>query len=283
MPLIPPPENVIEPLIRAALAEDLGDAGDITSLAIIPPERQWKGVLVARQAGIIAGLDCALLAFRLRDASIVFETVKPDGAPVQPKDVIARVAGPARAILSAERVALNFLCHLSGIATATHRLVEAAKPHQARIRDTRKTTPGLRLLEKYAVRAGGGVNHRSGLYDAVLIKDNHIAAAGGITEAVLKARKAVGDSVEVELEVDTLDQLREALDLPINAVLLDNMKPADLKKAVEMVKGRFATEASGGVMLQNVNAIAATGVDFIAVGAITHSAMILDVGLDEVT
>src|SRR5262249_18439411 len=162
---------------------------------------------------------------------------------------IATVEGPARAILTGERVALNFLCHLSGIATATQRMVDAVKPHKARIRDTRKTTPGLRVLEKYAVRAGGGVNHRAGLYDAVLIKDNHIAAAGGLREAVMKARKGAGDDVEIELEVDTLDQLREALDLPIDGVLLDNMDNMTLKKAVEMVGGRFYTEASGGVTL----------------------------------
>jgi nicotinate-nucleotide pyrophosphorylase (carboxylating) len=281
--LLPPlADTLIEPLVRYALAEDLGGKGDITTDAIIPPDRKWQGALVARQAGIIAGIDCARMAFRLMDFSAAFEALKPDGVKVQAGEVIARIEAHARAITTAERVALNFLCHLSGIATATNLFVEAARPHKARIRDTRKTIPGLRDLEKYAVRAGGGVNHRAGLYDAVLIKDNHIAIAGGVREAVLKARSAVGPSVEIELEVDTLDQLQRVLDLPINTVLLDNMDPATLKRAVEMVMGRFATEASGGVTLANVAEIAATGVDFIAVGAITHSAPILDIGLDEV-
>lgn len=279
--LTPLPDTLIEPLVRDALAEDLGGIGDITTDTIIPPERMWKGALVARKPGIVAGLDLARMAFRLTDASIAFDVVMPDGAAVKPKDTIAVIHGPAKPIITAERVALNYLCHLSGIATATHNLVEAVKPHKARICDTRKTTPGLRALEKYAVLAGGGINHRFGLYDAVLIKDNHIAVAGGVREAVLKARAKVGPSVKIELEVDTLDQLQQALDLPIDIVLLDNMDVATLKKAVEMVGGRFVTEASGGVTLETVAAIASTGVDRISVGAITHSAPILDIGLDE--
>ncbi|MDX2028836.1 MAG: carboxylating nicotinate-nucleotide diphosphorylase [Alphaproteobacteria bacterium] len=277
----PLPEDVVEVLVRNALAEDLGSRGDITTDAIIPADAKWKGVLVARQAGIVAGLDFAQMAFRLMDASVCFTPKKADGDAVKPGDVLAEVTGTARAILTGERVALNCLGHLSGIATATHQLVEVVKPHKARIACTRKTMPGLRAAEKYAVWAGGGINHRFGLYDAVLIKDNHIAAAGGLRAAVLKARKAVESEVKVQLEVDTLEQLQEALDLPIDAVLLDNMEPAMLKRAVEMVSGRFVTEASGGVTLANISAIAASGVDRIAVGWITHSAPVLDVGLDE--
>ncbi len=286
MPLTPLPEIMIELLVRNALAEDLGRAGDITTDAIIPVRQKWKGALVARQGGIVAGLDLARLAFRLIDSAIIFSAKKSDGDVLKPKDIIATIQGPARGIITAERVALNFLCHLSGIATATHNLVKAVKPHKARLCCTRKTTPGLRLIEKYAVRAGGGSNHRFGLDDAVLIKDNHIAAAGSVRDAVLRARASVGHLVKVELEVDTLDQLQEALDLPDNvspdAVLLDNMPPAKLKKAVAMVKGRFTTEASGRVTLDTVKAIAASGVDVISVGWITHSAPILDIGLDEV-
>jgi nicotinate-nucleotide pyrophosphorylase (carboxylating) len=283
--LTPLPELLIEPLVRNALAEDLGRAGDITTDAIIPKSQTWKGALVARQAGIVAGLDLARLAFRLIDPAIKFMAKKADGDLLKPKDVIATIHGPARGIITAERVALNFLCHLSGIATATHDLVKAIRPHKSRICCTRKTTPGLRLIEKYAVRAGGGSNHRFGLDDAVLIKDNHIAAAGGVCNAVMRARASVGHLVKVELEVDTLDQLQEALDLPTNispdVVLLDNMSPVKLKKAVAMVKGRFPTEASGRVTLDTVKAIAVSGVDVISVGWITHSAPILDIGLDE--
>jgi len=281
MTLSPVPDLLLEPLVRGALAEDLGRAGDITTDAVIPAHHKWHGLLVARQAGVIAGLDLARLAFHLLDPSVVFEPKMNDGERVAPKDIVASMSGNARAIITGERVALNFLCRLSGIATATRQLVDAVKPHKARICCTRKTTPGLRLIEKYAVRAGGGSNHRFGLDDAVLIKDNHIAAAGGIRPAVTRAREAVGHLVKVELEVDSLDQLKEALDLPIDAVLLDNMEPATLKKAVEMVKGRFTTEASGRVTAETVTAIAATGVDVISCGWITHSAPILDIGLDE--
>jgi nicotinate-nucleotide pyrophosphorylase (carboxylating) len=281
MKLAPLPDTLIEPLVRAALDEDLGGIGDITTDAIVPPERLWKGALVARRPGIVAGIDLARMAFRLIDPSIAFDGRIADGSAVKPGDSIALVHGLAAAILTAERVALNFLCHLSGIATATQALVEAAKPHKAHICDTRKTTPTLRRLEKYAVLAGGGFNHRFGLYDAMLIKDNHIVIAGGVRAAVLKAREAMGPSVKMEVEIDTLDQLRDVLDLPIDIVLLDNMDAATLKEAVKLVDGRFITEASGGVTLKNVNAIAATGVDRISVGAITHSAGILDIGLDE--
>jgi nicotinate-nucleotide pyrophosphorylase (carboxylating) len=280
--LAPLPDILLESLVCNALAEDLGRAGDITTDAVIPADLKWRGALVTRQPGVIAGVDLARLAFHALDLSVVFEPRIKDGARAKPKDVIATVTGPARAIITGERVALNFLCRLSGIATATRALVDAVKPHKARISCTRKTTPGLRAVEKYAVRAGGGFNHRFGLDDAMLIKDNHIAAAGGIRPAVLRAREAMGHLVKVECEVDSLDQLKELLDLPIAAVLLDNMDPATLKQAVALVAGRFTTEASGRVTLETVNAIAASGVDVISCGWITHSAPILDIGLDAV-
>jgi len=281
MRLSPLPDIVIEPLVRHALLEDLGRAGDLTTDAIIPPQKQWKGALVARKSGVLAGLDLARIAFRLIDPSIKFLAKKADGDRIKTGDVLATMTGSAASIITAERVALNYLCHMSGIATATRVLVEAVKPHKTRICCTRKTTPGLRALEKYAVRAGGGSNHRFGLDDAVLIKDNHIAVAGGVRQAVERARANVGHLVKIELEVDTLEQLREALKLPIDAVLLDNMTPAVLKKAVAMVKGRFTTEASGSVTADTAPAIAAAGVDIISAGWITHSAPILDIGLDE--
>lgn len=280
MSLSPLPDSVLRPFIRTALEEDLGDKGDITTNAVIPVDRQGKVNFTARQSGVIAGLDLARLAFETVDASIVFQTTRQDGDTVSPGDVLATAEGPVRGILMAERTALNFLTHLSGIATATRKLMDAIKPHKTRIACTRKTTPGLRILEKYAVRAGGGSNHRFGLYDAVLIKDNHIEAAGGLRTAVLKAREAVGPNVKVELEVDTLEQLNEALDLPLDAVLLDNMDTATLAKAVRLVNGKFETEASGRVSPDNVAAIAATGVDVISSGWLTHSAPALDIGLD---
>jgi nicotinate-nucleotide pyrophosphorylase (carboxylating) len=282
MPLEHLPDAILEPLVRAALDEDLGKAGDITSNTVIPENKIWQAAFMAHQKGVVAGFDLARLAFYLTDKSVVFTARKKDGALVKPGTVLGTVKGNARSILSAERVALNYMGHLSGIATATRKLVEAVKPHRAKISDTRKTTPNMRALEKYAVRAGGGVNHRFGLYDAILIKDNHIAAAGGIRQAVLRARKLAGASIKIELEVDTLDQLRQALDLPLDVVLLDNMKPSMLKKAVKLVNGRFKTEASGGVTLATVKSIAASGVDVISVGAITHSAPVLDIGLDEI-
>jgi nicotinate-nucleotide pyrophosphorylase (carboxylating) len=279
--LTPLSDIVTEPLVRGALQEDLGRAGDVTTDAIVPAGKKWKGKLVARQKGILAGIELARMAFRISDHNIKFESKKSDGEKVKPKDVIAIITGSARTIITAERVALNFLCHMSGIATATHDLVEAVKPHKVRICCTRKTTPGLRVLEKYAVRAGGGSNHRFGLDDAVLIKDNHIAAAGGVRQAVTRARENVGHLVKIELEVDTLDQLKEALELPLDAVLLDNMDPPMLKKAIAMIKGKFTVEASGRVTLETAPAIAASGVDIISAGWITHSAPILDIGLDK--
>ncbi|HXE17582.1 MAG TPA: carboxylating nicotinate-nucleotide diphosphorylase [Stellaceae bacterium] len=274
------PEILIEPIVRAALIEDLGRAGDITTDAVIPRQARFDGVIAARQQGIVAGIEATRLAFRLMDRDIAITVEKPDGTPIGKGDVVARIAGPARGILSAERVALNFACRLSGIATATARLVAAAKPHKARIVCTRKTTPGLRVLEKHAVRAGGGINHRFGLDDAILIKDNHIAVAGGIRPAIERARAAIGHLVKIEIEVDTLVQLEEVLTLPVDAVLLDNMAPDTLARAVTMVGGRIATEASGRVSESTVRDIAASGVDYISSGWITHSAPILDLGLD---
>src|SRR5262249_1574871 len=271
------PTLLIEPLVRAALLEDLGRAGDITTDAIVPTQAHAETALVARQAGVVAGLDLALLAFKLVDPAIVAGVQRPDGARLAPGDVIATVAGPARGILTAERVALNFLCHLSGIATATAAIVGAVRGHRARITCTRKTTPGLRAVQKYAVRVGGGANHRFGLDDAVLIKDNHIAAAGGVRPAVERERASTGHLVEVE--VDSLVQLEEALAVGVHAVLLDNMQPKELRRAVAMVDGRAVTEASGGVTPSMASAIAATGVDLISLGWLTHSVTALDIGL----
>ncbi|WP_225767540.1 carboxylating nicotinate-nucleotide diphosphorylase [Inquilinus sp. Marseille-Q2685] len=267
-------------MVRAALAEDLGRAGDITSAAVIPAEARMRGAIAARQPGTVAGTDAAALAFRLLDPAIVVTVLMPDGSRAAPGDAVIRIDGPARPILAAERVALNLLCHLSGVATATAALAAAARPHKARIACTRKTTPGLRALEKHAVRAGGGVNHRFGLDDAVLIKDNHIAVAGGVRPAIARARAAVGHLVKIEVEVDTLGQLDEALAEGVDAVLLDNMTPDQLREAVRRVGGRAVTEASGRVTAETVPAIAAAGVDLISAGWITHSAPILDLGLD---
>lgn len=281
MSFLPPlPTILIEPVVRTALLEDLGRAGDLTSDAVVPPQLRASMTLSARQAGVIAGLDAAALAFRLVDPSIGMEVVRPDGARVAAGEVVATVAGPARGLLTGERTALNLLCHLSGIATATRAIVEAVEGQRARIVCTRKTTPGLRALEKYAVRAGGGANHRFGLDDAILIKDNHIALAGGIKPAVERARRHAGHMVKIEVEVDTLPQLEEALAIGVDAVLLDNMSTETLSRAVAMVGGRAVTEASGRITPQTAPAVAATGVDLISVGWLTHSAPILDIGLD---
>lgn len=282
MKLTPLPEIMIEPLVRAALLEDLGRAGDLTTDAIVPAGHRATMVLAARQPGVVAGLDLAALAFRLIDPAIAMTTARPDGSQLTAGEVIATLSGPARGLLTAERVALNFLCHLSGIATATAAIVEAVRGHKAKVVCTRKTTPGLRALEKYAVRAGGGTNHRFGLDDAVLIKDNHVAIAGGVKPAIQLARACIGHLVKIEVEVDTLAQLDEALALGVDAVLLDNMSTRDLGRAVEMVGGRAVTEASGGVTPATAPAIAASGVDLISVGWLTHSAPILDVGLDAI-
>jgi nicotinate-nucleotide pyrophosphorylase (carboxylating) len=276
----PPHPLLIEPLVRRALEEDMGRAGDITTDAVIPPGQTARGQIAARQSGVVCGLVAADLAFRLIDPTIVFTLCLPDGSEIAKGDVIAALDGPARAILTAERVALNFMGHLSGVATATHELVSRVAGTKARIICTRKTIPGLRVLEKYAVRCGGGFNHRFGLDDAVLVKDNHIAAAGGIEPVVHALRGRLGPMVKIEIEIDTLEQLETALGLGIDAILLDNMSPETMKRAVAMTKGRATLEASGGVTLEQVRAIAESGVDYISSGAITHSAQNLDLGLD---
>lgn len=278
--LEPLPELLVEPVVRAALAEDLGRAGDITTTAVVPADARFRGVVAARQPGTVSGTAVAAIAFRLVDPSVRVEVERPDGSRVAPGDAVLRIEGPARGVITAERTALNFLCHLSGIATCTAALVEAAKPHKARITCTRKTTPGLRALEKHAVRAGGGVSHRFGLDDGILIKDNHIAMAGGVAPAIRAAKRAAGHMVRIEVEVDTLDQLAEALAERPDAILLDNMPPEILRRAVGMIDGRAVAEASGRITAETVPAIAATGVDIISAGWITHSAPALDLGLD---
>ena len=270
----------IEPIVRAALAEDLGRAGDITTDSIIPAEAVATARIAARKDGRVAGLEAALIAFRLLDPAISVTVERADGDDVAPGGTIASLTGKARALLTAERTALNLMGRLSGIATATRALVREVEGTNARIVCTRKTTPGLRVLEKHAVKLGGGFNHRFGLDDAVLIKDNHIAVAGGVRPAVERVRAAIGHMVKVEVEVDTLDQLDELLGLPVDVVLLDNMDPDTLRRAVRMVDGRLLTEASGNVTLATVRAIAETGVDMISCGWLTHSAPNLDLGLD---
>jgi nicotinate-nucleotide pyrophosphorylase (carboxylating) len=273
------PPNLVERAVAAALAEDLGSAGDITTDAIVPVDAQGEAEIVVRQAGVIAGLDLAAATFKALDPEASFVRVVQDGCKVAAGTTVARISGKTRALLTAERTALNFLGRLSGIATLTAAYVTAVAGTGARIACTRKTTPGLRVLEKYAVRAGGGVNHRFGLYDAVLVKDNHIAASGSLARALQGLRERVGQ-VRIEVEVDTHEQLEEALQFPIDVVLFDNMDAATLKKTAALAKGRVATEASGGVTLQNVREIAETGVELISVGALTHSPRNLDSSLE---
>jgi nicotinate-nucleotide pyrophosphorylase (carboxylating) len=271
----------IEEAVARALAEDLGRAGDVTSIATVPAGLAARAAVTARQAGVIAGLPLVEAAFRKLDPDVKLTAHGRDGSAVAAKTVLMAVEGNARALFGAERVALNFLGHLSGIATATAAFVRLIAGTGARVCCTRKTTPGLRALEKYAVRCGGGFNHRFGLDDAILIKDNHIAVAGGIGAVLARARAVAGHLVKIEIEVDTLDQLREVLDTGLaDAVLLDNMDPATLKAAVGLVAGRLVTEASGGITQASAAAIAATGVDYLSSGAITHSSVNLDVGLD---
>jgi nicotinate-nucleotide pyrophosphorylase (carboxylating) len=271
---------LLEPIVRAALIEDLGRAGDITTDAIVPQGAEVEAVIAARQPGVLAGLDAALLAFALVDPELRIERACTEGARIARGAVVARIAGRAHGVLAAERTALNLLSRLSGVATATRALADAIAGTKAKIICTRKTTPGLRTLEKEAVRAGGGANHRFGLDDAMLIKDNHIAIAGGVRPALERARRHAGHLVKIELEVDTLDQLAEALAVGVDAVLLDNMSPETMRRAVAMVDGRAVTEASGRITVETAPAIAATGVDLISSGWITHSAPILDLGLD---
>ncbi len=280
MPLTPLPALLVEPIVRQALIEDLGRAGDITTDAIAPADRIAEIVMASRQEGVVAGLDVAALAFRLIDPAIGFTAVVSDGARGARGETVATIEGPARGMLSAERVALNFVSRLSGVASATARFVTAVAHTKARIVCTRKTTPLLRSLEKYAVRAGGGMNHRFGLDDAALIKDNHVAIAGGVAEAIRRVRGHVGHLIKIEVEVDTLSELEEALGVGVDAVLLDNMSLDDLRRAVKMIGGRAISEASGRVSLETAPAIAETGVDLISVGWLTHSAPILDIGLD---
>jgi nicotinate-nucleotide pyrophosphorylase (carboxylating) len=277
--LEPLADMLVEPVIRAALAEDLGRAGDITSAATIDADARLTATFASRKAGVIAGLACARLAVLALDPAATFEPVARDGEQRQ-AGALARVEANARALLSAERVALNLLGRLSGVATLTRAYVDAVAGTGAMITDTRKTTPGLRALEKYAVRCGGGVSHRFGLDDAILIKDNHVAAAGGVAAAIRRAKAAAGHLVKVECEVDSLAQLDEALAERPDVVMLDNFSLADLRAAVARANGRVTLEASGGVSLDTVRAIAETGVDVISVGALTHSAAALDIGLD---
>ncbi len=276
----PPSPLLIEPVVRTALVEDLGRAGDITTDAIIPAGESAHAVIAAREAGVVSGLIAADLAFKLVSPDVRLTPRAPDGSEVAAGSVIAELEGPARALLTGERVALNFLVHLSGVATATQRLVKSVAGTKARIICTRKTLPGLRVLQKYAVRCGGGFNHRFGLDDAVLIKDNHIAAAGGVGASIKALRGRLGPMVKIEVEVDTLAQLEEALTAGAEAILLDNMPPEMMKRAVAITNGRATLEASGGVTLDRVRAIAESGVDFISSGALTHSARAMDVGLD---
>jgi len=278
--ITPLPDLLIAPIVRAALAEDLGRAGDITSQACVPAEARLSVIWAARRPGVLAGLDCARLALAELAPEAGFIALARDGDTLSPGQVLARAEAPARAVLAAERTGLNLMGRLSGIATLTRAYVDAVAGTGVRITDTRKTTPGLRQLEKYAVRCGGGVNHRFGLDDAILIKDNHVAACGGVRPALERARAAAGHLVKVEIEVDGLDQLAEALPLSPDVIMLDNFSLSDLRKAVAMTAGRVTLEASGGVDLTTVRAIAETGVQVISVGALTHSAPGLDIGLD---
>jgi nicotinate-nucleotide pyrophosphorylase (carboxylating) len=278
--ITPLPDLLIGPIVRAALAEDLGRAGDLTSQACVPAEARLSVIWAARRPGVLAGLDCARLALAELAPEAGFIALADDGDTLSPGQVLARAEAPARAVLAAERTGLNLMGRLSGIATLTRAYVDAVAGTGVRITDTRKTTPGLRQLEKYAVRCGGGVNHRFGLDDAILIKDNHVAACGGVRPALERARATAGHLVKVEIEVDGLDQLAEALPLSPDVIMLDNFSLADLRKAVTMTAGRVTLEASGGVDLTTVRAIAETGVQVISVGALTHSAPGLDIGLD---
>jgi nicotinate-nucleotide pyrophosphorylase (carboxylating) len=281
LPFARPPHRLLfEPTVRRALEEDLGRAGDITTDLTIPPERRIEAKLVARKPGTIAGLIAAECAFALVDPALDVRIEIPDGTKADAGAILAVIEGSARSVLTAERVALNFAGHLSGVATTTRALVDAVAGTRARIVETRKTTPGLRVLEKYAVRCGGGFNHRFGLDDAVLIKDNHLVAAGGIKPAIEAVRAGLGHMAKIQLEVDSLAQLEEALSLNVDTILLDNFSVDDLKRAVATTKGRAVLEASGNVTLATVRAIAETGVDYISSGVITHSAPNLDVALD---
>jgi len=276
---VPLPESEIERVVRRALREDLG-SGDVTTNWIIPADQTSQAIIIAKAEGVIAGLDVARAVFRLVDPRITFEPVVGDGAAVKPRDLVARLAGPTRGLLSGERVALNFMQRLSGTASMARAYSQAIAGTRAVVLDTRKTTPGLRLLEKYAVRMGGGQNHRIGLYDMVLIKDNHIQAAGSITAAVQRVKAKNRKRLPIEVEVRTLPELEEALGLGVDRILLDNMDCAQMRQAVEVAAGRTPLEASGNVTLQNIRQVAETGVDYISSGALTHSVKALDLSLD---
>ncbi|MGV6802521.1 MAG: carboxylating nicotinate-nucleotide diphosphorylase [bacterium] len=276
----PLPARLIEEQVKAALAEDLGDAGDITSLATIPPDRQSTAHIRARKDGVLAGIDIAMAAFRITDPAISVTVQKRDGDRLARGNEAMTLFGTARGLLTAERVALNYLGHLSGIASATQDLVDAVAGTGVAISGTRKTTPGLRAFEKHAVRCGGGKNHRFGLYDAVMIKDNHIIAAGGIAPAITAAKQYIGHMMKIEIEVDTLGQLEQALAAGADVILLDNMSTDELRKAVQLNDGKAVLEASGNITLKTVRAIADTGVQVISSGWITHSAPCLDLGMD---
>ncbi len=278
--IAPLPALIVEDTVAQALREDLGDAGDVTTAACVPMKARLSAIIAARQPGVVAGTALARAAFHLVDPSVSIETIKRDGAKCGPGDALLALEGPARAILTGERVALNFLGRLSGIATATAALVDAVDGLEAQIVCTRKTTPGLRALEKHAVLAGGGRNHRFGLYDAIMIKDNHIAAAGGVSAALKAAKAFAGHAMKIEVEVDTLAQLGQVLGEGADIVLLDNMSTDDLRTAVRETAGRAVLEASGNITRETARAVAETGVDVISSGAITHSAPALDVGLD---
>jgi nicotinate-nucleotide pyrophosphorylase (carboxylating) len=273
-------ENIlIDKIIEQALLEDIG-TGDITTESIIPYDLKTKGIIKTKEEGVIAGLKIANLVFKKLDSEIIFEKKIKDGTKVARDKVLAEISGPARTILKGERVALNFLQRMSGIATITSKFCQQVKDLPVRIVDTRKTTPGLRILEKYAVRMGGGYNHRFGLYDAVLIKDNHIAIAGGIKSAVNSIRKQISHMVKIEVEVENLSQLQEALEMKVDIIMLDNMDLNTMKRAVKTVKGKALIEASGGVTLEKVRKIAQTGVDLISIGTLTHSVKSLDIGME---
>jgi nicotinate-nucleotide pyrophosphorylase (carboxylating) len=269
----------VEELVRHALLEDIGP-GDITTEAIIPADKMCTAVIIAKEAGVLCGQPVAQTVFRVMDPSLTYEVLVPEGSEVTPGQEVARITGSARSVLTGERVALNFMQRMSGIATVTRQLAESIKYFHARLVETRKTTPGLRLLEKYAVRVGGGLNHRYGLHDAILIKDNHIAVAGGVRQAVIMARKAASHTSRVEVEVETLEQLQEALDAGADIILLDNMDSETMRKAVEITEGKATLEASGGITAANLADVARTGVDIISMGALTHSVKSLDLSLE---
>ena len=278
--IAPLPDVLLKPFVEQTLAEDLGRRGDITSQAIIPANKTATLHIVARENGIMTGLDLARLAFAVTNENIEFIAKVKDGDAIAPNQILATVSGNARALLTAERTALNFMTHLSGIATEVNRLKSMIAEYPVEITCTRKTIPGLRILQKYAVRVGGGRNHRMGLDDAILIKDNHIAIAGSITQAIRDAKNFAGHLIPIEVEVDTIEQLKLALAEGINLVLLDNMPPEVLKEAVQLCHGKCLTEASGGITPETLKTVAATGVNFIAMGWLTHSVKSLDIGFD---